>query len=80
MHRLKKNFFLFCMYKMVDISRKTWTKNGVEVIVFNGKKWLNEKHVKEQLKHSNLAATILQYSSELRKRRQEIQNCDKHQH
>ena len=53
-------------------------KNGVEVIVFNGKKWLNETNIKDQLKHSNLAAATLQYSSELRKQRQELQDCGNH--
>ena len=51
---------------MVDITKETWQKNGVEVIVFNGKKWLNETNIKDQLKHSNLAAVTLQYSSELK--------------
>ena len=37
--------FFFCMYKMVDISKETWEQNGVEVIVFKGKKWLNKKHI-----------------------------------
>ena len=54
-------------------------KNGVEVITFNGKKWLNEKNIKEQLKHSNLEAVTLQYSSELRKQRQELQDCGNYQ-
>ena len=72
MHRIKKTT-LFC------ISRKRWRKNGVEVIVFNSKMWLNEKHVEEQLEHSNLAAVANQYSSELIKRRQELQNCGKYQ-
>ena len=31
-------------------------KNGVEVKKFNGKKWLNEKHIETQLKYSNLPA------------------------
>ena len=39
-------------------------KNGVEVIIFNGIKWLDEKHIEDQLKHSNsnklLYYTILQ--------------------
>ena len=43
---------------------------------FNGKKWLNEE---TQLGHANLSAITLQYSSELRKQRQELQNCDKNQ-
>ena len=42
-------------------------KNGVEVIIFNGEKWLNEKHIKTQLEHSNLVAVTWQYSRELRK-------------
>ena len=80
MHRFfLKNVFLFCMHKMANISRKTWRKNGVEVIVFNGKKWLNEKHVEKQLEHSNLAAVTNQYSSELKKQRQELQNWGKYQ-
>ena len=43
-------------------------KNDIEVIVFNGIKWLNEKNTEDQLKHSNLPAVTLQYSSELRKK------------
>ena len=66
------------MYKMVNISRKTWKKNEVEVIVFDGK-WLNEKNIQEQLKHSNLPAFTNQYSPELKKQRQEIQDCGSHQ-
>ena len=54
-------------------------KNGVEVIVFNRKKWLNEKNIKDQLKHSNLATVTLQYSSEIRIQRQELQDCGNHQ-
>ena len=67
------------MYKMVNISRKTWERNGVEVIIFGGKKWLNEKHIETQLGHANLAAITLQYSSELRKQRHELQSCGKNQ-
>ena len=26
MHRLKKNIFLFCVYKMVEITKETWKK------------------------------------------------------
>ena len=66
MRRLKKNIFLFCMYKMVEISKKLWQKNGVEIIIFNGKKWLNEKHVEEQLDHANLPAVTNQYFPELK--------------
>ena len=44
-------------------------KNGVEVIIFNGKKWLNEKDIKTQLEHSNLVAVTIKYSLKLRKKR-----------
>ena len=52
---------------------KTWKH------VFNGKKWLNETNIKDQLKHSNLAAATLQHFSELRKQRQELQDCGNYQ-
>ena len=64
---------------MVEITKETWGKNGVEVIIFNDKKRLKETNIKNQLKHSNLAAVTLQYSSELRKQRQELQDCGNHQ-
>ena len=51
MHKFEKNIFLFCMYKTIKISKETWGKNDVEVIIFNGKKWLNEKHIETKLKH-----------------------------
>ena len=60
---------------MVDIRQKNMGKNGVEVIVFNGIRWLNQKNIEDQ--HSNLPAITLQYSSELRKQRQQLQNCGK---
>ena len=56
---------------MIKISAETWQKNGIEVIIFNDKKWLNEKHIETQLENSNLAAVTLQYSPQLRKQRQE---------
>ena len=62
MHRFKKIIFFFRF-----VLQKTWEKTGVEVIIFNGKKWLNEKH-------SNLPSVTLQYSSDLRKQRQELQD------
>ena len=64
---------------MVEFTKETWGKNGVEVIVLNGIKWLNETSIKDQLEHSNLAGVTLQYSSELRKQRQELQDCGKYQ-
>ena len=43
-------------------------KNDVEVILFNGKKWLTEKHIETQLEHSNLVASTNKYSCEPRKK------------
>ena len=37
---------------MVDISRKTYKRNGMQTIVDNdGILWLNEKHMEEGLDH-----------------------------
>ena len=65
---------------MVEITKETWKRNGVEGIVVNGKKWLNETNIKDQLKHSNLAAVTLQYPLKYRKQRQELRNCGNYQH
>ena len=62
---------------MVFITKETWRSNGVEVIVFNGKKWLNGKHIEEQLEHSNLREVTSKCPLDLRKQRQELQKCDK---
>ena len=32
---------------MTKITKETWGKNGVEVIIFNGKKWLHENHIEK---------------------------------
>ena len=52
---------------------------SVEVVIFNDKKLLNEKHIDDQLKQSNLQAITLQDSPKLRKQRQEIQYCGDNQ-
>ena len=44
---------------MTEITKETWKRNNVEVKVFKGKKWLNEKHIDEQLGHANLPAVTL---------------------
>ena len=39
---------------MVDMSRKTYERNGIETIIDNdGIFWLNEKHIEEGLDHKN---------------------------
>ena len=38
------------MYKMVDISKKTYESNNIEVMVDGiGMLWLNKEHAKEKL-------------------------------
>ena len=56
---------------MVRITKEKWIKNSVEVIVFNGIKWLNEKHIERQLGHANLVA-ITQGYPEYKKHRCEL--------
>ena len=62
---------------MVFITANTWQKDGVEVITVDNIKWLNEKHIVEQLNYSTLRTVILQYPKHLRKQRQELQECVK---
>ena len=47
-------------------------KNGVEVIIINCIKWLNEKHIEKQLRRSSFQITTLKYSIKLRKQRQDL--------
>ena len=57
---------------MIDITKETWGGNGVEVIVLNGIKWLNEKHIEERLDHANLPVFTRKYRSKYRKHRYEL--------
>ena len=62
---------------MVFTTADTRQKNGVEVITFDNKKWLNKTHIKEQLEHSNLREITSKYPEHLGKRRSELQECNK---
>ena len=54
--------------KIVDISRKTYERNGIETIVDNdGILWLNEKHIEVGLDHKYLKEIIIKYHSDHRK-------------
>ena len=76
MNRIKKITFFLNKYKMVVITKETWRKNGVEVIVDkNGTKWLNEKHRGENLKHSSFRVITRKYLLKYRKQRPEFVNC-----
>ena len=47
---------------MVNISKKTYENNDIEVIVNDiGTLWLNEKHVEEKLGHKNLPVITNKY-------------------
>ena len=39
---------------MIDITKETWDKSGVEVIMFNRIKLLNENHIEEELNHAKV--------------------------
>ena len=56
---------------MVDISKKTYERNGVETIVDSDAiLWLKEKHIEEG--HNNLRVTKVKYLSGYRKHRYEV--------
>ena len=62
-------------YKHEFYCKRNMAKNGIEVITFNEKNWLNEKHIEVQLQHSNLqhiTNQYYQYSSELKKTKTRI--------
>ena len=59
------------MYKMYTFSIiKTWSEIDVEAIKYNGKKWINEKHIEKAIGYKNLAGNKIQYYSyKIKKRR-----------
>ena len=60
---------------MVNITKETREKNGVEVIFFHGKNLLSEKHIDQKLEHSDLREITSKYSLCLGKQRQELKIC-----
>ena len=62
------------------ITRKTFGKDGAEVLIHNsGRKWLNELHIEEKLGHGNLPVTRRKYPSKYRKQIQGLANCNNFQ-
>ena len=60
---------------MVDISRKTYEKNGVGTIVdSDGILWLNEKQIEEELDHKTLGEIAVEYHSDHTKHRYKLKN------
>ena len=49
---------------MKSFSIKTWSENVVEVIKYNGKKWINEKNLETALRYKNLICNKTQYYSD----------------
>ena len=65
---------------MVDISKKTYENNDIEVIVDGiGTLWLNEKHVEEKLGHKNLPVITNKYDPVYKKHRYELVDKPKKQ-
>ena len=63
---------------MVDISRKSYERNGIETIIDNDEiLWLNEKHIEEELDHKNLQEITTRYNSNQRKRKYELEEPNK---
>ena len=53
------------MYKMLTYSIKKWKNTiGVEVIKYDGKKWINQKNLETALGCKNLSGNKTQYYSE----------------
>ena len=49
---------------MKSFSIKAWSKISVEVIKYNDKKWINEKHLETALGYKNLVSNKTQYYSD----------------
>ena len=66
---------------MVDITKKAFENNGIEVIVDAiGTLWFNEKNVEEILGHKNLPVITNKYDSVYKKHRYElVENSKKQQ-
>ena len=65
---------------MVDISKKTFEKNDIEVIVDGtGTLWLNEMHIEEKLGHKNLPVITKIYEPVYKKHIYELVNKPKKQ-
>ena len=58
---------------MVDISKKTYENNDIDVIVDGiGTLWVNEKHLEEKLSHKNLPVMTNKYDPVYKKHRYEL--------
>ena len=61
------------MYKMVDISKKTYENNDIDLIVDGiGMLWLNKNNIKEKLCHESLLVITNKYDQVFKKHRYEL--------
>ena len=57
---------------MFSIATKTWQDNGLEVIISDDIKWLNEWNVQKQLGHSNFSSDNSKIPKRSKKRKTRI--------
>ena len=59
-----------CIYKIINITKKTVENNGIRVIVDSvNTLWPNEKNIEEKLDHKNLPVVTSKYDKIYKKRR-----------
>ena len=70
------------MYKneyICSIHCRSMEKKDVGIIEYGSEIWINQKHLEKKLDIANIADKTQYYSSEFKKMRSEIQECDKYQ-
>ena len=76
----QKKFLCVCMHKMVDISKKAYESNDMEVIVDGtGTILLHEKHAEEKSSHKNVPVITNKYDPAYKKQRYELVDRPKEQ-
>ena len=58
--RHQKSFVCVCII-MYTFSINTWNTINVEAINYDGKKWINDKHLEQTVGYKNLASNKNQY-------------------
>ena len=64
---------------MYTHSIKTWKINSVEAINYDGKKWINQTQLGNALGNSSIASRTQYYSSQYKRKRHKIQDCEDYQ-
>ena len=79
MKTVKTHESFFCKYKMYIFSIKKWGRNGVEAIVYDNTKWINQTQLGKRLEHTNIASFTHYYSEEDKTQKCEVQDCNNYQ-